>query len=109
MPMQSNLAEEPVEPLAVKLHQLLAAQFYRRRDFSFLLLIHASGTPTFKPGDLGSHVYNAWLAQLASMVRLPRLCRPAQWNNICSDVALEQSARLFGWHAAEILTVSAAS
>src|ERR1700730_1693031 len=39
-------------------------------------------------GDLGSHVYNAWLAQLIANGHAPGLYVAPQWNNILFDVTL---------------------
>src|SRR5207244_6237751 len=72
-----------------------------------LMLIPCIWHAHIQAGDLGSHVYNAWLAQLAEHGQAPGVYVARQWNNILFDVALGQSARFFGWHAAEILTVSA--
>jgi hypothetical protein len=58
-------------------------------------------------GDLGSHVYNAWLAQLIEKGQAPGLYIANQWNNILFDVALLRAANLFGLAVAEKLMVSA--
>jgi hypothetical protein len=58
-------------------------------------------------GDLGSHVYNAWLAQLIGKGQAPGLYIANQWNNILFDVALLRAANLFGFTVAEKLVVSA--
>jgi len=106
MPMQPNLAQQPVEPLAIK-----AVINFLRRDFivvailSILLLIPCIWHAHIQAGDLGSHVYNAWLAQLANHGQAPGVYVAHQWNNILFDVTLGQSAKLFGWRGAEILTV----
>src|SRR5579859_3301354 len=106
MPMQSNLAQQPVEPLAIK-----AVINFLRRDFivvailSILLLIPCIWHAHIQAGDLGSHVYNAWLAQLANHGQAPGVYVAHQWNNILFDVTLGQSAKLFGWRGAEVLTV----
>jgi hypothetical protein len=58
-------------------------------------------------GDLGSHVYNAWLAQLIEKGQAPGLYIANQWSNILFDVALLRAANLFGLTVAEKLIVSA--
>ena len=108
MPIESNLAEQPVEPLAVKAAiNFLRGNFAAVTILSFLLLIPCVWHSHIQAGDLGSHVYNAWLAQLAEHGQAPGVYVARQWNNTLFDVALGQCARLFGWRAAEILTVSA--
>src|SRR6266478_1666489 len=106
--MQPDAATQPPQLLVIH----AAATFLRQNlpfvmVVSLLLLIPCIWHAHIQAGDLGSHVYNAWLAQLAEHGQAPGVYVARQWNNILFDVALEQSARLFGWQAAEILTVSA--
>src|SRR5204863_7754169 len=58
-------------------------------------------------GDLASHVYNAWLAQLIEKGQAPGLYIARQWNNILFDVTLLRVANLFGLAVAEKIVVSA--
>jgi hypothetical protein len=58
-------------------------------------------------GDLGSHVYNAWLAQLIAKGQAPGLYVVAQWNNILFDLLLLHVGNWVGLAAAEKLVVSA--
>lgn len=73
---------------------------------SALLLIPCFWHTHIEAGDLGSHVYNAWLAQLAEKGQAPGIVVVRQWNNVLFDVSLDHAARIFGWHAAERLVVS---
>lgn len=57
-------------------------------------------------GDLGSHVYNAWLAELVRAGRLPGLWIVPQWNNVAFDLLLSALRGVFGWIWAEKLAVS---
>jgi hypothetical protein len=57
-------------------------------------------------GDLGSHVYNAWLAQLIGKGLAPGLYLASQWNNILFDVALLRVGNLLGFAAAEEIVVA---
>jgi hypothetical protein len=57
-------------------------------------------------GDLASHVYNAWLAQLIEKGQAPGLYIAKQWNNILFDVLLLRTANLVGIVAAEKIVVS---
>ena len=57
--------------------------------------------------DLGSHLYNAWLAQLIGKGQAPGLYIARQWNNILFDVSLLHVANVVGLAAAEKIVVSA--
>ena len=57
-------------------------------------------------GDLGSHVYNAWLAQLIAKGQAPGLYVAPQWHNILFDVMLLHVANWFGFAAAEKIVVA---
>jgi hypothetical protein len=57
-------------------------------------------------GDLGSHAYNAWLAQLIGKGQAPGLYLARQWNNVLFDVALLHTANVVGFAAAEKIVVS---
>jgi hypothetical protein len=56
--------------------------------------------------DLGSHVYNAWLAQLIGKGQAPGLYLARQWDNVLFDVALLHTANVAGFAAAEKIVVS---
>ena len=74
---------------------------------SALILVPCWWRPRIEAGDLASHVYNAWLAQLIEKGQAPGLYIAKQWNNILFDVALLRAADLFGLPAAEKVVVSA--
>jgi hypothetical protein len=57
-------------------------------------------------GDLASHVYNAWLAQLIEKGQAPGLYLVRQWNNVLSDWTLLHAANVVGFAAAEKIVVS---
>jgi len=57
-------------------------------------------------GDLASHVYNAWLAQLIEKGQAPGLYLATRWNNILFDVLLLRTANLFGLAVAQKVVVS---
>jgi hypothetical protein len=87
-------------------------QFVRARlrsimVISALLLIPCYWHRRIAAGDLASHVYNAWLAQLIEKGQAPGLYLAKQWNNVLFDVALLKCANLFGLAAAEKIVVSA--
>jgi len=110
-----RLSQTQMEPAATSSTQPVAigaaANFLRQNLFavvaaSLLLLVPCFWHAHIQAGDLGSHVYNAWLARLAETGQAPGVYVARQWNNILFDVALGQFAKLLGWHGAELLTVS---
>jgi hypothetical protein len=89
-----------------------AAEFLREKFgivtlVSLILLLPCIWHSHIQAGDLGSHVYNAWLAQQAESGHAPGVYVARQWNNVLSDLALSALGKLCGWHAAELLVVSA--
>ncbi len=88
-----------------------AGGFLRENGIAAALLSALVLAPCFwhsriQAGDLGSHVYNAWLAQLIERGQLPGLVLVHQWNNVLFDVLLLRTANLFGFSAAEKVAVS---
>jgi hypothetical protein len=73
---------------------------------SILVLIPIYWHRLIQAGDLGSHVYNAWLAQLAEQGQAPGVYVVWQWKNVLFDVVLFYSAKLVGLAIAEKLAVS---
>jgi hypothetical protein len=85
-------------------------QFSRGRIFAIFLLSALVLIPCWwhrriEAGDLASHVYNAWLAQLIEKWQAPGLYIAKQWNNILFDVALLRAANLVGIDAAQKIVV----
>ncbi len=60
------------------------------------------------PGDLASHLYNSWLAQLIARRQAPGLWLAHPASNILFDAALTPLANWFGFLAAEKIAVSSA-
>jgi len=88
-----------------------AAHFVSRRWNLFLGVSAGVLLPCFwhahiEAGDLGSHVYNAWLAELVRHGQLPGLWIVRQWNNVAFDLLLTSLHGAFGWIWAEKLAVS---
>src|SRR5258708_23985324 len=73
---------------------------------SVLILVPCWWHRRIEAGDLASHVYNAWLAQLIEKGPAPGLYIAKQWNNILFDVALLRVGNLVGLAAAEKVVVS---
>src|SRR5258705_5268735 len=60
----------------------------------------------FGAGDLGSTVYNAWLAELVQRGELSGLRIVPQWNNVAFDLLLSAFGKIVNWMWAERLAVS---
>ena len=74
---------------------------------SLVLVIPCAWHRRIEAGDLASHVYNAWLAQLIEKGQAPGLYIAKQWNNVLFDVALLRAANFVGIAAAQKIIVSA--
>jgi len=90
-----------------------ATRFLRKNIFvviavSALLLGPCFWHSRIQAGDLGSHVYNAWLAQLIEHHRISGLTLARLWDNILFDVLLLHFGNLVGFVAAEKIAVSVA-
>ena len=88
-----------------------AAQFAQQRwalvcGVSAAVLIPCYWHKHIEAGDLGSHIYNAWLAELVRHGQLPGLWIAQQWNNVAFDLLLSAFAKIVSWMWAEKLAVS---
>jgi len=89
----------------------LGWQFVRAKKWAILIISIAIIVPCLwhrhiQAGDLASHVYNAWLAQLIEKGQAPGLYFVRQWNNVLFDFMLLHAANLLGFAAAEKVVVS---
>ena len=75
---------------------------------SLLLLAPCYWQPRLQAGDLSSHIYNAWLAQLIESGRTQGLTVVNQTTNILFDLILGSLFRLVGAEAAQRIGVSLA-
>jgi hypothetical protein len=75
---------------------------------SLLLLLPCFWQSRIQAGDLSSHVYNAWLAQLIERGQAPGLTLVRQSNNVLFDLMLSSFMRVLGAGAAQRLAVSLA-
>jgi hypothetical protein len=73
---------------------------------SVLILLPCFWHRHIEAGDLGSHAYNAWLAQLIERGQAPGLLIAHPWTNVLFDYLLSGLARAFGLHVAEEISVS---
>ena len=75
---------------------------------SVAVLIPCFWQARVQAGDLGSHIYNAWLAQLAEKGQAPGLAVVGQTTNVLFDVWLEFLFRSFGAAAAQRIAAAVA-
>ncbi len=76
---------------------------------SALLLVQCFWHSRIQAGDLGSHVYNAWLAQLIEHHQISGLMIARQGSNVLFDLLLLHTANLAGFVAAEKIVVGLAN
>jgi hypothetical protein len=74
---------------------------------SIAVLVPCFWHKRLEAGDLASHTYNAWLAQLIERGEAPGLYLAPQWTNILVDVALLRLGNIIGFAAAEKIVTSA--
>lgn len=87
--------------------------FVRKNALRLLLISAAVLVPVFwhrniAAGDLGSHLYNAWLAQLIRHDYAPGLWLAPRWNNALFDLLLGALGHFVSLHVAEKIAVSLA-
>jgi hypothetical protein len=75
---------------------------------SALLLVPCFWQRRIEASDLGSHLYNAWLAQLIRHGQAPGLWIARQSTNVLFDLLLSGFGSAFGLRVAEKITVSLA-
>jgi hypothetical protein len=73
---------------------------------SAVLVVPCVWHQRIEAGDLPSHVYNAWLAQLIARGQAPGLYIVTQWHNVLFDVTLLGMANLVGLGAAQKIVVA---
>jgi hypothetical protein len=88
--------------------QLHGRRLWFYAGLSLLIVLPCHWQPRIQAGDLSSHLYNAWLAQLIESGRAEGLVIVRQTTNILFDLVLDGLFRLFGAEAAQRITVSAA-
>jgi hypothetical protein len=103
-PQQTTPDPQPqgiLRPTAVFLHE----NWIRLAVISLAVLTPCLWHRRISAGDLGSHVYNAWLAQLIHQAKAPGLSIAHPWTNVLFDLQLTALAPLLGWTAAQIIAV----
>jgi hypothetical protein len=87
--------------------QFLCTKKWAILAISVVIIVPCLWHRRIEAGDLGSHVYNAWLAQLIEKGQAPGLYLVRQWNNVLFDWILLHVANVMGFAAAEKMVVSA--
>lgn len=112
-PVEDEIVES-IPRTASRASVLLASvAFVRQHALRMAMISAAVLAPIFwhrniAAGDLGSHVYNAWLAQLIRHGSAPGLWLAPRWNNVLFDFVLDGLGRFVALHAAEKIAVSLA-
>jgi len=73
---------------------------------SLLVLVPCFWQSRIQAGDLSSHLYNAWLAQLIERGQAPGLTLVRQYNNVLFDLLLSGLLRAWGPGPAQRIAVS---
>jgi len=102
--LQVRMAATGIQPAGV--FAFLRESKLRVLLLSLALLIPCVWHRRIEAGDLPSHVYNAWLAQLIEKGQASGLYIAKRWNNVLFDVALLRVANLVGIAAAQTIVVS---
>jgi hypothetical protein len=91
---------------------VIAALFVRRNYFrifaiSALVLVPCLWHTRIAAGDLASHMYNAWLAQLIERGQVTGLWLDTRWNNVLFDLLVSGLGKLFSLQVTEKIAASA--
>src|SRR5579862_6492911 len=89
------------------------ARFVQEHAFRVILISAGILVPCFwhrhiEAGDLASHTYNAWLAELIAKGQAPGPWIARQWNNVLCDLAMSDLGNLVGLRVAEKIVVASA-
>jgi hypothetical protein len=107
---EGNAAAQKSESTLAQSSRFTRAHARRILAISALLLVPCFWHRRIEASDLGSHVYNAWLAQLIRRGQAPGLWIAHQWTNVLFDLLLSFFGSVFGFagplHLAEKFTVS---
>ncbi|MGH9746863.1 MAG: hypothetical protein ACRD59_12235 [Candidatus Acidiferrales bacterium] len=101
--------ETPAEKDVLRsVREFFSAHWLLALGISALVLIPCFWHRHIEAGDLGSHVYNAWLAQLIEHGQAPGLWLAHPWSNVLFDYLLSGLGRIFGLPVGEKISVSLA-
>jgi hypothetical protein len=107
MPSTSNSSGVARPPAGLRLERFFAGRLVCLA-ISVLLLAPCYWQPRVQAGDLSSHIYNSWLAQLIESGRAQGLMMARQTTNVLFDLILGGLFRVFGAEAAQRIAVSLA-
>jgi hypothetical protein len=87
--------------LLIPLGKFVAENALRIVVISLILVTPCFWHRYIEAGDLGSHLYNSWLAQLIHAGKAPGLWIGDQWNNVLFDWLLSGCVQAFGLGSAD--------
>jgi hypothetical protein len=99
-------SNDRARPLLVGALAFVAERWLGIVAISAILLLPCFWHKRIEAGDLASHTYNAWLAQLIERGDAPGLYLVRQWNNVLVDISLVKLGGVIGFGAAEKIVVS---
>jgi len=104
--LHNDKMERDIDASTLKAASNFLRQFWLQvAAISAVLLIPCFWHQRIEASDLGSHVYNAWLAQLIERGQAPGLHLARQWNNVLFDILLLKLGNLLGLAAAQKILV----
>jgi hypothetical protein len=80
--------------------------YFKILAISAVLLIPCFWHRHIAAGDLSSHMYNAWLAQLIERGQVTGLWLDSRWNNVLFDLLVSGLGRFFSLQVTEKIAVS---
>ncbi len=113
MRTDAGVARELQAKASPRMEEVSPSKIRSKTELGLVLLVSAAILiPCFwqrhiQAGDLASHVYNAWLAQLVGEGKAPGVYAVWQAKNVLFDLMLLNLGKVFGFGVAEKITVSA--
>ena len=105
---ESPFAVEEREYALASAMRFVRGAWLRLAGVSALALIPCFWHREIVAADLGSHLYNAWLAQSIERGQFKGLWLARQWSNVLFDSLLSALAHVLSWHGTEVAAVSLA-
>jgi hypothetical protein len=93
------------EPILPQIRAFLGEYWPRLVAISAVLLVPCFWHRRIVASDLGSHLYNAWLAQLIARDEVSDMHLAHQWTNILFDYMLSAAGAFVSLHTAERIVV----
>lgn len=104
--MKKKIVRSELKPPTPKAESFLTRGPVAYLAASILLVIPCSWQSRLQAGDLSSHIYNSWLAQLIERGEAPGLSIVQQTTNVLFDWLLSALFRAFGAGMAQRISVS---